>query len=100
LADIGEGAVSIVVEEPAGRRLVQRRNAIPGLVIRDAIEIFGFIEIDEVADKQIQPSVVVIVEPHRTRSPSGGGNAGFLGNVTKGTVAVVVYRMQFPYWVT
>ncbi len=56
------------------------------------MKVFGFAEFDEVADKQIQPSVVVVVEPHRARGPSGSRDAGLFRNVSEGSVAVVVIQ--------
>src|ERR1700733_11572274 len=83
------------MEEPAGRWLVQRGNTVPWLVIGNAVEVFGFIEIDKVTDKQIQPAVIVVIEPHRARGPTRSGDPRSFGNVTQGSVTIVVIENAF-----
>jgi len=48
------------------------------------------IKLGELADEQIEPAVVVVVEPDSARTPSSGGNTCFGSHVSKGPVAVVV----------
>ena len=50
----------------------------------------GFGELHELADEQIEPAVVVVIEPDRAGGPSRRGHAGFFGHVGKSAVAVVV----------
>src|ERR1700760_2364503 len=79
------------MEKPACRGLVQRGNAITTtVVVGGAVQTSTLAELDKIADEQIKPSVVVIVEPNCARAPSGRGDPGFLRHIGKGAVAVVV----------
>src|ERR1700685_1866269 len=68
------------------------RNAVPRLIVRSTRQVLGLIEIHEAADKQIQPPVIVVIEPDSARRPSWSGDPGLLGNVCKGAVPVVVIQ--------
>src|SRR5262249_54128346 len=51
--------------------------------------VFGFIELDKAADKEIELAVVVVVEPNRARCPPGSRNSSFFRDVSECAVAVV-----------
>ena len=62
--------------------------AFPGALI--ATEFIGrLVEFDESADEQIEAAVIVVVEPDGAGGPSRRGDAGFKGDVGKGSVAIV-----------
>src|SRR5580704_8507938 len=68
------------------------RNAVPWPVVGGTGQVLGFIEVHEAADKQIQPSVIVVIEPDSARRPSRSGDPSLLGNVCKRAIAVVVIQ--------
>ena len=72
--------------------MVKRGNAIARLVVGSAGKVLLFAEFDILADEQIQPPVIVVVEPHRARAPSGGGDAGLLRHIGKRPIAVIVIQ--------
>ena len=43
--------------------------------------MLGFVEIDEVADEQIESSVVVVIEPYCAGSPARSGDARVIGHI-------------------
>ncbi len=91
-ADVGEGAVAIVVEEIAGLGAVDIGFAVPAFA-GDGVAaefIFGFVEIDEAADEEVEAAVVVIIEPDGAAAPAGSGDAGFGGDVGESAVAIIV----------
>src|SRR5206468_2092816 len=92
-AYIGKGAIAVVVEQPARHGIVNARNAVvtAGLLVA-AKFVLGLVEIDEAADKEVQLAVIVVVEPDRARSPSGGGKACFASDVGKAAIAIVVIK--------
>src|SRR6516225_2848868 len=91
-ADIAERPVAIVMKEKARARREDPRNTIVMRSIRVDAAAERFIELGELADKKIEPSVVVVVEPDCTGAPSGYTNAGALGYVGKRSVTVVVIK--------
>ncbi len=92
LADIGEGAISIVAEQPARCGLVEVRNAVSvfAILAGAAILVLGLGELHELADKQVELPVIVIIEPDRARAPARSGDARPFGDIGERTVAVVV----------
>ncbi len=81
------------MEEPTGCWLVKPRNAIPRfVVVSGAGKVLRFAEFDELADKQIEPPVIIVIEPQRARCPSGSRHASLFRNVGEGPVAVVVIQ--------
>src|SRR5579883_2145343 len=78
------------MKKPARHRLIEARDAVTGLVvIGDAGKIFRLAEIYELADEEIELSIVVVVEPYGARRPSRSSDPGFLGDISKCYVAVV-----------
>src|SRR5439155_22006424 len=61
LADVGECAVAVVVEQPARHRLVGSRLAVPPRVgwAVTAENVLGFVKVCEPADEYVQPPIVV-----------------------------------------
>ena len=94
LADIGKRAVAIIAEEPARHGIVNAGNAVETLARQSiAAELeFGFAVVDKVADEQIQPSVIVVIKPHRAGGPARCCDTGFCRHVGEGAVAVVVVK--------
>ena len=86
-ADIGEGAVTVVVVELVGLALVIQRSRI---VVRRVVgAVFG-IELDVAAHEEIDAAVLVVVEPRGTDGPAVHLDAGLRGRVGEVAVAVVV----------
>ena len=55
---------------------------------------------DELTNKQIQPAVVVVIEPDGAGRPSGCGHASLLRHVCESAVAIIVVKDALPYCVT
>ena len=64
--------------------------AVLAFLARPQVLFSYFAEIHEVADEQVEPAIVVVVEPDSAGSPSGSGDAGLLGHIGESAVAVVV----------
>ena len=94
LADICERPIPIVMEQPARHRFIHPGNTVPALVgvAVAAPFVFPFAEVDKPANEQIEPSVVVIVEPHSARRPAGRCDPGLFRHVTERAVSVVVVK--------
>ena len=90
--NLGEGAVAVVVEQPARHGFVNPWDAVIALAgLAVAAEfVFGLVEIHEAADEQVKPTVVVVVEPDGARGPAGRGDTRFFSCVGKSSVAVIV----------
>ena len=50
------------------------------------------VEFRELADKQVEPAVIVVVEPHRARAPTRRRNAGLLRHIRECAVAVIAVQ--------
>jgi hypothetical protein len=85
---------SVVVEQQARRRLEHARNAVVPLaelvVAAEHFAVAG--ELDEAADEQIQPAVVVVIEPHGARRPARCGDTGLVRHVGESSVAIVLIQ--------
>ena len=86
------------MEEQAGRRLEDARDAVEAFaeLVVAAKHVVRERELDEAAQEEIQPAVVVVVEPHGARGPSRRGDAGSVGDVGERAVAVVVIQRASP----
>jgi hypothetical protein len=51
--------------------------------------VLGLAEVDEATDEQIEPSIIVVVEPDRARCPAQSGHSCMLGDVGESAIAVV-----------
>ena len=80
--------------QQARRRLEDARDAVEALaqLVVAAEHVARQRELDEAAEEQIEPAVVVVVEPDRARRPAGRGDARLLGDVGERAVAVVVVQ--------
>ena len=58
--------------------------------------VLGFVEVDETTDEQIESAVIVIIEPDRAGSPSGGGDPCLLRYISEGAVTVVAVENAAP----
>src|SRR5260221_6214575 len=94
LADVGERAIAIVVEQPAGHGRINFGDAIVmAAVIMDSAGFVEFLaEIHEAPYEKIKAAVIVVVKPDGTGSPTGSGDSRFFGYVGKRAVAVVVIK--------
>src|ERR1700716_249816 len=54
-----------------------------------------FAEVHKATYEQIEPAVIVVVEPNCTGSPTGRGDTGLLCDVGKSSVSVVVIQNAF-----
>ena len=97
-ADLGERSVAVVVIEEARRRLEDARDAVETLaeLVVAAEHVVRQRELDEAAQHQVEPAVVVVVEPDGARRPAGRGDTGFVGDVGEGAVAVVLVERAAP----
>src|ERR1700716_267584 len=89
VAYVREGAVAIIVEEPAWTRLEDARDAVVAHTGSVGTTAERRVELGELADEKIKFSVVVIVEPDGTRTPTGSGHSSFFCDVGKGAVTIV-----------
>ena len=52
-------------------------------------------ELNKLADEQVKPAIIVVIEPHCTGRPSRSRNPGFLGYVGESAIAIVVIQDAF-----
>ena len=97
-AHVGEGAIAVVPVQHARRRLEDARDAVEALteLVVAAEDVAGERKLHEAAQEQIELAVVVVVEPHRARRPSWRRQAGLVGDVREGAVAVVAIQRAAP----
>src|SRR5215472_8278431 len=88
-ADVGKGSVTIVMEKPGRHWLVNRWAAVPALTSQFVPAPDALVEFRELQDEQIQPSIVVIIEPHRACAPTCRGNSSLAGHICERTIAIV-----------
>jgi len=64
--DIRERAVAVVMKQPAGHGLINFRYAVmPLAIVMDSARlVLLFAKVHELANKQIQQAVVVVIEPN------------------------------------
>jgi hypothetical protein len=93
-ADVLEGTVAIVMEEPAGHGFVDARFAVVTFAraVTAAPDVFLPAEVGEAADEEVQAAIVVVIEPDGARRPPGSCKAGLCGHVGKGAVAVIAIQ--------
>src|SRR6266704_1847201 len=97
-ADVGKGAVAVVVEENVGVAGSTTRAAHDGDAFPLALGGLGLggsffrVELDVIADEKIEAAVAVVIEPGTAGAPADlfVVDAGFAGDIGKGAVAVVV----------
>jgi hypothetical protein len=96
--DFRERAVAVVVEQQARRWFEHARNAVkvPAQLVVAAREVLLRSVIDETACEQVQPPVVVIIEPDGAGGPVAlerlGAQTGFLAHVGERAVAVIAIQ--------
>src|SRR2546430_16498127 len=59
-------------------------------------EAESFMELGKLADKEVEPAVIVVVKPHRPGAPSGNTDASTLGYISESSVPVVVIKDVSP----
>src|SRR5438132_52255 len=93
-ADIDERAIAIIVKQPTRHGLIETRNAVSMLpfLARTTRFVQGLRELDKLADKQVEPPIVVIIEPHCARRPSRSRNPGSLRDISESAIAIVVIQ--------
>src|ERR1700682_1289222 len=96
--NVSEGSVSIVAKQPTRHRLLNFWNAIVALaVIMDSPRLVLLLaEIHKLAHKQIQPSIIVIIEPHCAGRPPGRGHPGLFRYIRKRPISIVVKENAPP----
>ena len=98
LVHVREGAVAVVVEEPARHGIEDAGVAVfvdareSGYVGRITNVVLQLAEIDEPADEKIQASVVVVIKPHHAGGPTGSGDTCLFGDICEGTVPIVAIQ--------
>src|SRR5579863_8147080 len=92
LAYIRESAVAVVMKKPARPRIEDTRDAIVMGAVRVYATCECSIELRELTDEEVQPPVVVVVEPDRARTPTRSADTRFFRDVGKSSVAVVVKK--------
>src|ERR1035437_3146556 len=79
LRDIGKGAVVVVVEELAGQALVGFWMTVELLFGGTAARLGGSVPDDVIRAEQVQPTIVVVIEPagrYRPHAPKLGIDSG------------------------
>src|SRR5215469_17392528 len=86
------------MEQPARHGLVKVRDAVSTFGVLAGVAVFtlGFVEVDKVTDEQVEPPIVVVVEPDRTGAPTGSCDPSFLGHVSECAIAIVVVENAAP----
>ena len=70
--------------------LQYQRSPVDGIAAE--LRSWILLEVHEVADEEIQASVVVVIKPYGAGGPAGSGDAGFRGDVGESAVAVIVIK--------
>ena len=70
-ADVSKGTVAVVVKQPTGARIKNSRDAVVARAVFIDSATERFIELAELADEKIEPSVVVVIEPDGAGTPAG-----------------------------
>src|SRR6267154_4911655 len=79
------GFLPFVIPWMAVRAITRAMFAAPDIIFRRPFDVVG--------DEQIQPAILVVVEPSGTGRPSAQvGDSGFFGDVGKGPIAIVVIK--------
>src|SRR5215475_5324705 len=95
-ADITECAVSIVAVENVGHAVVNTRMTIdPRISGKRAEFVVIHAEVDVVRHEEVNVPVIIDVAECATRAPELRPDAGFLGDVGKRTVSIVVIELVF-----
>src|SRR5260370_19738703 len=89
-ADIRECPVAIVVKQPARPRLEDARNTIMMRAVLIDAAAARLVELRKLANEKVQPPIVVVIEPHRARTPSWSRDAGLLRNIRESPVAIIM----------
>src|SRR5581483_9628404 len=95
LRNVGKRAVSVVVVENVRQATVIIGMAVGANAIRRSFPTIAIVfegSIHVASDKNIEPSVVVVIEEARAGTPVAASNSGFVGDIGKGSVAVVVIK--------
>src|SRR6202011_469644 len=96
--NVSEGPISIVAKQPTRHRLINFWNAImPLAVIMDSTRLVLLLaEIHKLTHKQIQPSIIVVIEPHRAGCPPRSGHPSLFRYIRKRAISVVVKQNTPP----
>src|SRR5258708_39196088 len=89
-ADIRECPVAIVVKQPARPRLEDARNTIMMRAVLIDAAAARLVELRKLANEKVQPPIVVVIEPHRARTPSWSRDAGLLRNIRESPVTIIM----------
>src|SRR5713101_4857737 len=89
-ADIRDCPVAIVVKQPPRPRLEDARNTrMMRAVLVDAAPA-RLVELRKLANEKVQPPIVVVIEPHRARTPSWSRDAGLLRHIRESPVTIIM----------
>src|SRR5689334_19435306 len=66
------------------------------IVLQSADLIFGAVERYELADKQIELAVVVVIKPYGARSPAWRCNTSLLRDVGESAIGIIVIENAAP----
>src|ERR1700733_11468426 len=91
-ADIRKSAVAVIMKKPARTRIEDARDAIVMRTVRVHAARKRFVELRELTDKQVEPAIVVVVEPHSARAPPWSGDTRFLRDIGECSIPVVVVK--------
>src|SRR5450631_406725 len=89
-AHVSERPVAIVVKQPAWPWPENARDTVMMRSIAIDAAAEGLVELGKLANEQIEPAVVVVVEPHRAGIPAGSRHPRFLRHVRECPIAVIV----------
>src|SRR4029077_2415760 len=82
------------MKKPARHGRINSRHTVVPLVgcTVAAKLVLLFAKVHKAAYEQVEAAVIVVVEPNRAASPTGRADTGFLRDVGKSSVAVVVIQ--------
>src|SRR5580698_4798004 len=82
------------MKQPAGFWSVHAGDTVVALarLFVAAEFVLRFIEVDEPADEEIEPPVIVVVKPNGARGPTRSSHSRFIRDVGKRSIAIVVIK--------
>src|ERR1035437_10015511 len=89
-AHVRERSITIVMKQPAWTWLENARDTVMMRSIPIDAAAEGFVELGKLADEQVEPAVIVVIEPHGAGTPPGSRDSRFLGYISEGSIAVIV----------
>src|SRR6266566_4449369 len=91
---IPERSVTIVVKKPTAHSRVDGGYAVGSLARLEVLTVLvlRFAGVAKTAYKEVEPAVIIVIKPDRTRSPTVRRHTGPLCDIREGAIAVVVVQ--------